>query len=77
MACIAFSIYTTAHFDKWYDGMLEMIVGVICMVGFMILDVLSNMKIVAKVEVIKPDNVDVKIINDCIDGSGTATDKDE
>lgn len=78
LMCMAFGIYTVAHFDKWYDGMLEVILGTVCMVGYIILDVLTNMKIVAKVEVIKPDNVDVKIVNkNCLGGDGTATDNDK
>lgn len=78
MMCLASGIYTVLHFDKWYDGFLQMILGTVCMVGYIILEVLTNMTIVAKVEVIKPDNVDVKIVNkNCVGGAGTATDNDK
>lgn len=78
LMCLAFGIYTMFHFDKWNDGVLEVILGTVCMVGYIILDVLTNMTIVAKVEVIKPDNVGVTVVNkNCFGGDGTATDNDK
>lgn len=78
LLCLGFGIYTMFHFDKWNDGVLEVILGTVCMVGYIILDVLTNMTIVAKVEVIKPDNVGVTVVNkNCFGGDGTATDNDK
>lgn len=78
LMCIVFGVYTIWRFGKWNDGVLEVILGTICLVGYILLDVLSNMAIVTKVEVIKPDGVDVQIVNkNCIGGDGTATDKDK
>jgi hypothetical protein len=76
--CLASGVYTIFRFDKWNDGALQVILGMVCMVGYIILDVLTNMTIVAKVEVIKPDNVGVTVVNkNCIGGDGTATDNDK
>ena len=78
LMCLASGVYTIFHFDKWNDGALEVILGMVCMVGYIILDVLTNMTIVAKVEVIKPDNVGVTVVNkNCFGGDGTATDNDK
>lgn len=78
LMCLASGVYTIWRFDKWNDGVLQVILGTILLVGYILLDVLSNMAIVTKVEVIKPDGVNVQIVNkNCIDGNGTASDKDK
>lgn len=78
MMCLVFGIYTMFHFDKWNDGFLQLIAGTVCMVGYIILEVLTHMTIVTKVEVVKPDSVDVKIVNkNCFVGDGTATSNDK
>ena len=78
LMCLASGVYTIWRFDKWNDGVLQVILGTVCLVGYIILDVLTNMTIVTKVEVVKPDNMDVQIVNkNCIGGDGTATDNDK
>jgi hypothetical protein len=78
LMCLASGVYTIWRFDQWNDGVLQVILGTILLVGYILLDVLSNMAIVTKVEVIKPDGVNVQIVNkNCIDGNGTASDKDK
>ena len=78
LMCLASGVYTIWRFDKWNDGVLQVILGTVCLVGYIILDVLTNMTIVTKVEVVKPDTVDVQIVNkNCLGGDGTATDNDK